>query len=149
MKSRAEHFETTEFAMPSASPSLCVLSCKWGDGHHRVGEAVAAAWRASTGGAAGVLDYFAEFVHPLFTMLGTLASVQAVRHRPALYGKGVRGHRPHRAVGLGAPRVHLARNALSIARPDAADNVVDDLIALADSPRAGTARDMAHGAHRS
>jgi processive 1,2-diacylglycerol beta-glucosyltransferase len=86
MKAAVQRLEHTESAMPSRSPFLCILSCKWGDGHQRVGEAVAAAWRASTGGDAAVLDYFAEFVHPLYSTLGTLAYVEAVRHRPALYG---------------------------------------------------------------
>jgi processive 1,2-diacylglycerol beta-glucosyltransferase len=79
-------FECTEFPMASR-PFLCILSCKWGDGHHRVGDAVAEAWREATGGTAVVLDYFAEFVHPWFTTLGTLAYVEAVRLRPAFYGK--------------------------------------------------------------
>jgi processive 1,2-diacylglycerol beta-glucosyltransferase len=86
MNTSAGSLDHTESLMPPRSPFLCILSCKWGDGHQRVGEAIAAAWRAATGGPAVVLDYFAEFVHPLYSTLGTLAYVEAVRLRPALYG---------------------------------------------------------------
>jgi processive 1,2-diacylglycerol beta-glucosyltransferase len=72
------------------SPRLSILSCRYGEGHRRVGEAVAAEWRRRTGGAAEVIDYFARFVHPWYSALGARAYVETVRHLPVLYGVSYR-----------------------------------------------------------
>jgi processive 1,2-diacylglycerol beta-glucosyltransferase len=76
--------------MPAGSNFLCILSCPYGDGHRRIGDAIAAEWRARTGGRAAVLDYGARFVHPLYSALGARAYVAAVRRAPAVYGLAYR-----------------------------------------------------------
>jgi processive 1,2-diacylglycerol beta-glucosyltransferase len=65
---------------------LAILSCNYGGGHRRAGEAVAAEWEAHTGGRAELVDYFAQFVHPVFDALTKFSYIQSVRHAPALYG---------------------------------------------------------------
>ncbi|HLW46191.1 MAG TPA: hypothetical protein VKW09_00270 [bacterium] len=125
--------------MPPRPPSLCVLSCRWGDGHQRVGEAVAAAWRAATGGSVEVLDYFAKFVHPLYSELGMRAYVSAVRRRPALYGMLYEAtDRIRQGSGLQRTinRVRMTRleRYLRVRRPD--------VVCCVDCAAAGTMSDL-------
>jgi processive 1,2-diacylglycerol beta-glucosyltransferase len=65
---------------------LSILSCNYGGGHLRVGEAIVAEWEARTGGRAEIVDYFARFVHPVFDALTKFSYIQSVRRAPALYG---------------------------------------------------------------
>ncbi len=65
---------------------LAILSCNYGGGHRRVGEAIAAEWEAETGGRAELVDFFARFVHPVFDAITKFSYIQSVRHAPALYG---------------------------------------------------------------
>jgi processive 1,2-diacylglycerol beta-glucosyltransferase len=67
-------------------PLLAILSCNYGGGHRRVGEAIAAEWDAETGGRAEVVDFFARFVHPVFDAITKFSYIQSVRHAPLLYG---------------------------------------------------------------
>jgi processive 1,2-diacylglycerol beta-glucosyltransferase len=65
---------------------LSILSCNYGGGHRRVGEAIAAEWEAETGGRAELVDFFARFVHPVFDAITKFSYIQSVRHAPMLYG---------------------------------------------------------------
>lgn len=65
---------------------LTILSCNYGGGHRRVGEAVAAEWEAGTGGRAEIVDYFARFVHPVFDAVTKFSYIQSVRRAPVMYG---------------------------------------------------------------
>lgn len=65
---------------------LSILSCNYGGGHRRVGEAIAAEWEEVTGGRAEVVDYFARFVHPVFDAVTKFSYIQSVRHAPVMYG---------------------------------------------------------------
>ena len=65
---------------------LTILSCNYGGGHRRVGEAVAAEWEARTGGRAEIVDYFARFVHPVFDAVTKFSYIQSVRRAPVMYG---------------------------------------------------------------
>ena len=65
---------------------LSILSCNYGGGHRRVGEAIAAEWEAQTGGRAQIVDYFARFVHPVFDALTKFSYIQSVRRAPVMYG---------------------------------------------------------------
>ncbi len=65
---------------------LSILSCNYGGGHKRVGEAVAEEWQARTGGRAEIVDYFAQFVHPVFDAITKFSYIQSVRRAPMLYG---------------------------------------------------------------
>ena len=65
---------------------LTILSCNYGGGHRRVGEAIAAEWEARTGGRADLVDYFARFVHPVFDAVTKFSYIQSVRRAPGMYG---------------------------------------------------------------
>lgn len=65
---------------------LAILSCNYGGGHRRVGEAIAAEWEAETGGRVDLIDFFARFVHPVFDAITKFSYIQSVRHAPVLYG---------------------------------------------------------------
>lgn len=65
---------------------LSILSCNYGGGHKRVGEAVAEEWRLQTGGRAEIVDYFAKFVHPVFDAITKFSYIQSVRWFPLGYG---------------------------------------------------------------
>jgi len=65
---------------------LSILSCNYGGGHKRVGEAVAEEWQARTGGRAELVDYFARFVHPVFDAVTKFSYIQSVKRAPMLYG---------------------------------------------------------------
>ena len=65
---------------------LSILSCNYGGGHLRVGEAIAAGWKARTGGRVEIVDYFAQFVHPVFDAVTKFSYVQSVRRAPGMYG---------------------------------------------------------------
>jgi len=65
---------------------LSILSCNYGGGHRRVGEAIADEWEAKTGGRAEVVDYFARFVNPVFDALTKFSYIQSVRRAPSMYG---------------------------------------------------------------
>ncbi len=65
---------------------LAILSCNYGGGHLRAGEAVAAEWEARTGGRAEIVDYFAQFVHPVFDAVTKFSYIQSVRRAPVMYG---------------------------------------------------------------
>ena len=67
-------------------PLLTILSCNYGGGHRRVGEAIAAEWEVETGGRAELVDFFARFVHPVFDAITKFSYIQSVRHVPVLYG---------------------------------------------------------------
>ncbi len=63
---------------------LSVLSCRYGGGHQRVAETIAAEWTAVTGGRADVVDYFARFASPTFDALTRFWYYQAIRYTPAV-----------------------------------------------------------------
>ncbi len=63
---------------------LSVLSCRYGGGHQRVAETIAAEWTAATGGRADVVDYFARFTSPTFDALTRFWYYQAIRYTPAV-----------------------------------------------------------------
>ena len=65
---------------------LTILSCNYGGGHKRAGEAIAAEWEALTGGRAEMVDYFARFVHPVFDAVTKFSYIQSVRRAPMMYG---------------------------------------------------------------
>jgi len=65
---------------------LTILSCNYGGGHKRAGEAIAAEWEAQTGGHAEMVDYFARFVHPVFDAVTKFSYIQSVRRAPMMYG---------------------------------------------------------------
>lgn len=65
---------------------LSILSCNYGGGHLRVGETIAAEWEARTGGRVEIVDYFAQFVHPVFDAITKFSYVQSVRRAPGMYG---------------------------------------------------------------
>ncbi len=65
---------------------LAILSCNYGGGHRRVGEAIAAEWEAGTGGRVEIVDFFAQFVHPVFDAITKFSYIQSVRRAPGLYG---------------------------------------------------------------
>ncbi len=69
-----------------SGPRLAILSCNYGGGHLRAGEAIAAEWDARTGGRTEIVDYFAEFVHPVFDAVTKFSYIQSVRRAPMLYG---------------------------------------------------------------
>ena len=69
-----------------SGPRLAILSCNYGGGHRRAGEAIAAEWGARTSGRAEMVDYFAEFVHPVFDAVTKFSYIQSVRRAPMLYG---------------------------------------------------------------
>ncbi len=52
----------------------------------RTAEAIAEEWRAQTGGRVDVVDYFTQFVHPLFDAVTRFSYVQSVRRAPVMYG---------------------------------------------------------------
>jgi processive 1,2-diacylglycerol beta-glucosyltransferase len=65
---------------------LSILSCNYGGGHRRVGEAIAEEWETQTGGRAEIVDYFAQFVHPVFDAVTKFSYIQSVRRAPVMYG---------------------------------------------------------------
>jgi len=65
---------------------VSILSCNYGGGHRRVGETIAGEWEAQAGGRAEVVDYFAEFVHPVFDAVTKFSYIQSVRRAPVMYG---------------------------------------------------------------
>jgi processive 1,2-diacylglycerol beta-glucosyltransferase len=65
---------------------VTILSCNYGGGHKRAGEAIAEEWHARTGGRAEIVDYFARFVHPVFDAVTKFSYIQSVRRAPYMYG---------------------------------------------------------------
>jgi len=65
---------------------LSILSCNYGGGHKRVGESIAEAWQIRTGGRVQIVDYFAQFVHPVFDAITKFSYIQSVRLFPLGYG---------------------------------------------------------------
>lgn len=65
---------------------LSILSCNYGGGHKRVGEAVAEEWQARTGGRVELVDYFHRFVHPIFDAITKFSYIQSVKRFPLGYG---------------------------------------------------------------
>ncbi len=65
---------------------LSILSCNYGGGHKRAGEAIATEWEARTGGRAEMVDYFVRFVHPVFDAVTKFSYIQSVRRAPVMYG---------------------------------------------------------------
>jgi processive 1,2-diacylglycerol beta-glucosyltransferase len=65
---------------------LSILSCNYGGGHKRAGEAIAAEWETRTGGRVDMVDYFARFVHPVFDAVTKFSYIQSVRRAPGMYG---------------------------------------------------------------
>ena len=65
---------------------LSILSCNYGGGHRRVGEAIASEWERRTGSRAELVDYFARFVHPVFDAVTKFSYIQSVRRAPMMYG---------------------------------------------------------------
>jgi len=102
---------------------LSILSCNYGGGHRRVGEAIAAEWEARTGGRAEVVDYFARFVHPVFDAITKFSYIQSVRRAPIMYGmfyKATGEIRPDSPVQRAINRMGLERldRYLKAERPD-------------------------------
>jgi processive 1,2-diacylglycerol beta-glucosyltransferase len=93
---------------------LSILSCNYGGGHRRVGEAIASEWEARTGGRAEMVDYFARFVHPVFDAVTKFSYIQSVRRAPIMYGMF------YRATGEIKPdsMVQRAINRMGIERLD-------------------------------
>ncbi len=103
---------------------LAILSCNYGGGHRRVGEAIAAEWEAETGGRADLVDFFARFVHPVFDAITKFSYIQSVRHAPVLYGmfyKMTGDIRPDSAVQRAINRMGMERleQYLGAEQPDA------------------------------
>ncbi len=65
---------------------LSILSCNYGGGHRRVGEAIAAEWETQIGGRVEIIDYFARFVNPVFDAVTKFSYIQSVRRAPVMYG---------------------------------------------------------------
>ena len=102
---------------------LSILSCNYGGGHLRVGEAIAAEWESRTGGRAEIVDYFAQFVHPVFDAVTKFSYVQSVRRAPGMYGMFYRATgeiRPDSLVQRAINRMGLERldRYLDAKRPD-------------------------------
>ncbi len=102
---------------------LSILSCNYGGGHKRVGEAVAEEWHHRTGGRVELLDYFARFVHPAFDAITKFSYIQSVRHFPMGYGlfyKLTGDIRPDSFVQRAINRMGLGRldRYLKAERPD-------------------------------
>jgi processive 1,2-diacylglycerol beta-glucosyltransferase len=102
---------------------LTILSCNYGGGHRRVGEAIAAEWEAETGGRAELVDFFARFVHPVFDAITKFSYIQSVRHAPVLYGlfyKKTGEIRPDSVVQRAINRMGMERleRYLAAERPD-------------------------------
>ena len=102
---------------------LTILSCNYGGGHRRVGEAIAAEWEARTGGRAEIVDYFARFVHPVFDAVTKFSYIQSVRRAPVMYGmfyKATGEIRPDSLVQRAINRMGLERldRYLKAERPD-------------------------------
>ena len=102
---------------------LSILSCNYGGGHRRVGEAIAEEWEARTGGRAEVVDYFARFVHPVFDAITKFSYIQSVRRAPIMYGmfyKATGEIRPDSPVQRAINRMGLERldRYLKAERPD-------------------------------
>lgn len=66
---------------------LSVLSCSYGGGHQRVGEAVAEEWKIRTGGRVEVVDYFTRFTSPTFFAVTKFWYYQTVRFAPKVQEK--------------------------------------------------------------
>jgi processive 1,2-diacylglycerol beta-glucosyltransferase len=102
---------------------LSILSCNYGGGHRRVGEAIADEWQARTGGRAEIIDYFARFVHPVFDAVTKFSYIQSVRRAPVMYGlfyKATGEVRPDSIVQRAINRMGLERldRYLAGERPD-------------------------------
>ena len=102
---------------------LTILSCNYGGGHRRVGEALAAEWEARTGSRAEIVDYFARFVHPVFDAVTKFSYIQSVRRAPMMYGifyKATGEIRPDSLVQRAINRMGLERldRYLRAERPD-------------------------------
>jgi processive 1,2-diacylglycerol beta-glucosyltransferase len=102
---------------------LSILSCNYGGGHRRVGEAIAAEWEARTAGRAEIVDYFARFVHPVFDAITKFSYIQSVRRAPIMYGMFYRATgeiKPDSFVQRAINRMGLERldRYLTAERPD-------------------------------
>jgi processive 1,2-diacylglycerol beta-glucosyltransferase len=102
---------------------LSILSCNYGGGHKRAGEAIAAEWEARTGGRAEIIDYFAKFVHPVFDAVTKFSYIQSVRRAPVMYGMFYRltgDIRPDSLVQRAINRMGMERldRYLATERPD-------------------------------
>ncbi|HYM91289.1 MAG TPA: hypothetical protein VEW91_06615, partial [bacterium] len=102
---------------------ISILSCNYGGGHRRVGETIAAEWESRTGGRAEVVDYFAEFVHPVFDAVTKFSYIQSVRRAPGMYGMFYRATgeiKPDSLVQRAINRMGLERldRYLEAKRPD-------------------------------
>jgi processive 1,2-diacylglycerol beta-glucosyltransferase len=118
---------------------LSILSCNYGGGHRRVGEAIAAEWEARTGGRAEIVDYFARFVHPVFDALTKFSYIQSVRRAPVMYGMF------YRATGEVKPDsvVQRAINWMGLERLDRYLNAErPDIVCCVHCTPAGTMSDL-------
>ncbi|HET8998945.1 MAG TPA: glycosyltransferase [bacterium] len=102
---------------------LSILSCNYGGGHRRVGEAIAEEWKARTGGRVDIADYFARFVHPVFDAVTKFSYIQSVRRAPVMYGMFYRATgeiKPDSVVQRAINRMGLERldHYLQTERPD-------------------------------
>ena len=102
---------------------LSILSCNYGGGHRRVGEAIAEEWQARTGGRVDIADYFARFVHPVFDAVTKFSYIQSVRRAPIMYGMFYRATgeiKPDSVVQRAINRMGLERldRYLQTERPD-------------------------------
>jgi processive 1,2-diacylglycerol beta-glucosyltransferase len=66
---------------------LSILSANYGHGHRRVGEAIAEAWTARTGGRVEIVDYFERFTNPVGAALTRFLYYQTVRFAPKLQAR--------------------------------------------------------------
>ena len=118
---------------------LSILSCNYGGGHLRVGEAIAAEWESRTGGRAEIVDYFAQFVHPVFDAVTKFSYVQSVRRAPGMYGMF------YRATGEIKPDslVQRAINRMGLERLDRyLDTKRPDVVCCVHCTPAGTMSDL-------
>lgn len=118
---------------------VAILSCNYGGGHRRVAEAIAAEWEARTGGRADIVDYFAQFVHPLFDAVTKFSYIQSVRRAPGMYGLFYRltGEiRPDSPVQRAINRMGMERLARYLAREH------PDVVCCVHCTPAGTMSDL-------
>jgi len=66
---------------------LSILSANYGHGHRRVGEAIAEAWTARTGGRVEIIDYFERFTNPVGEALTKFFYYQTVRFAPKIQAR--------------------------------------------------------------
>ncbi len=66
---------------------LSIFFANYGLGHKRVGETIAAEWKAHTGGRVEVVDYFARFTSPVSDAVTRFWYYQIVRFAPTIQGR--------------------------------------------------------------